>query len=389
MDKAFQSGHHYKELDSLRGLAAITVLIGHYLNLFLVQSGPWTAVGDKVQLARHTPLFALFAGHESVMLFFVLSGFVLSLQFLKGRPVQYGTFAIKRIFRIYVPYLFALLLAIVCCKLLYSGPIADLSTWFNTPWSEGVTLKGLADHIIFLGSFKSDRLDPVLWSLVHELRISFLFPIIAILLLKNSWKKNLAFALCLSFFGMTTTLILIKLKIDLDYFLTIHYIAMFIFGFLLAQNINSIYAWFRNLSATTRIGFAITGFCLYTFSHLLPGRLQYYEDLPISVGAVLMVVTGVCSTRTAAFLKRPIVKFFGDISYSLYLYHAIVVLALTHALYGKISMPLILAIAGATSVVVSWLSYKYIELPAIRWGKAVSGRWESSALNPILGQKKV
>src|SRR2546430_6654006 len=94
---------HYEELDSLRGLAAITVLVGHYLNPFLVQSGPYAGVGRAVQLARKTPLFGLFAGHEAVMLFFVLSGFVLSLKFLRGDPVHYGGVSRPRKFLPYIP----------------------------------------------------------------------------------------------------------------------------------------------------------------------------------------------------------------------------------------------------------------------------------------------
>ena len=132
MSKPFQAGHHYKELDSLRGLAAITVLNGHYLNLFKVKQGPFVGLGEKVELAHKTPLFALMAGHESVMLFFVLSGFVLSLPFLNGRTVNYGSYAIRRTFRIYVPYLAALALALVCNVLIYRGPIPELSEWFNT-----------------------------------------------------------------------------------------------------------------------------------------------------------------------------------------------------------------------------------------------------------------
>lgn len=379
MRQAFHAGHHYKELDSLRGLAAITVLIGHYLHVFRVQSGPYADVGHKIEMARKTPLFALFAGHESVMLFFVLSGFVLSLQFLKGKPVDYSSYAVKRVFRIYVPYLAALSLALLCCRFLYSGHIADLSTWFNTPWSGGITLSALADHAVFLGSFKSDVFDPVLWSLVHELRISFLFPFLTLFLVLGSWRSNVTIALLLSLFGMTATLALNKLKIDLDYFLTLHYAAMFIFGFLLAQNINAIFAWLRQRSTAERVAVAAAGFCLYTFSHLLPGRLGYYEDLPIAAGAALLVITAVCSARTSAFLQRPVVKFFGDISYSLYLYHAIMLLAFTHVLYGKLPIAAILSLAAGASVLASWISYRFVELPAIRMGKKIVDRMGAAA----------
>jgi peptidoglycan/LPS O-acetylase OafA/YrhL len=371
--RSLRPNHRYEELDSLRGLAAITVLIAHYSNLFLVQSGPYVRAGEFVQSVRRTPLFALFAGHEAVMLFFVLSGFVLSLQFLRGKPVDYGSFAIKRIFRIYVPYLIALGVAVTCCKFLYSGHIDELSDWFNTPWSEGITGRALLDHIIFLGSYKTDRFDPVLWSLVHELRISLVFPFLIALFLKRTWKGNLLLAVALSLFGTTTTLGLVKFGIHWNFFLTMHFVAMFILGFLLAQNVSAIYAWFRNLNFLFRAGIALIGFCLYAFSHGLPGRLKYFEDLPVAAGAALIVITGICSLKTSAFLRRGIVKFFGDISYSLYLYHAVVLISLTHALYGRVHVSVILVLAAAVTILVSRLSYKYIELPAIRWGKVCSG----------------
>jgi peptidoglycan/LPS O-acetylase OafA/YrhL len=376
MNQVFQPNHHYDELDSLRGLAAMTVVITHFTNLFLVQSGPFVWWGQFIRSMGVTPLSVLFAGHEAVMLFFIHSGFVLSLQFMKGRSINYGGFAIRRIFRIYVPYLVTLIVALACCGFLYGGHIADLSNWFNTPWSEGISTNTVASHVIFIGSFRSDRFDPVLWSLVHELRISFLFPFLVALLLKGTWKRNLLAALAMSFVGTAGTLALLKFKIHVDYLLTVHYISMFIAGFLLAQNINPIYGWYRRLGRLARLGLAGGGFCLYTFSHMLPGRLKYFEDLPIATGATLMVITAVCSIRTSAILRRPVLRFLGNISYSLYLYHAVVLLALTHLLYGKLPIGFVLAIAGAATILVSWLSYRWVELPAIRWGKLCSSRLE-------------
>jgi peptidoglycan/LPS O-acetylase OafA/YrhL len=376
MGQTFESGHHYTELDSLRGLAAFTVLITHYSNLFLVQAGPFVSAGRAIRLLGFTPLAVLFAGHEAVMLFFVHSGFVLSLQFLKGKPIPYGSFAIRRIFRIYVPYLAALIPALVCCSLLYRGHIDELSSWFNTPWSEGVSLHSVTDHVLFIGSFKSDRFNPVLWSLVHELRISFLFPFLIAFLMTRGWKLNLTLAVALSLFGLTATFLLVKFGIHLDYFLTVHYIAMFISGYVLAQNINSIYEWYRKRSLAARVAFGLAGLCTYTFSHLVPGRLQYLQDLPIAVGATLMIITAVCSLRASRFLNWPALRFLGKISYSLYLYHAIVLFAFTHAFYGRIPVGLILFAATASTVLVSWISYRYIELPAIQCGKSCSGRWE-------------
>src|SRR5690606_33375733 len=86
-----------EELDSLRGLAALVVLSQHVL-FTIVEPPP---------IIDYTPLHLLWAGHEAVIFFFVLSGFVLALPFVDGRPFDYGPYAIKRVFRIWLPYVVA------------------------------------------------------------------------------------------------------------------------------------------------------------------------------------------------------------------------------------------------------------------------------------------
>jgi peptidoglycan/LPS O-acetylase OafA/YrhL len=59
------------ELEALRGLAAITVFVGHFFMNF---------VPDIHGAVNGTPVFAAFNGPAAVILFFVLSGFVLTLR---------------------------------------------------------------------------------------------------------------------------------------------------------------------------------------------------------------------------------------------------------------------------------------------------------------------
>src|SRR5438105_12280270 len=97
------SGQRFRELDSLRGLAALIVVFHHFFWMWFYH-----------QTERTDPAFLLFypliAGHESVILFFLLSGFVLSVPYLRGRSQPYGTFLLRRVLRIYCPYFFALVL---------------------------------------------------------------------------------------------------------------------------------------------------------------------------------------------------------------------------------------------------------------------------------------
>ena len=70
-----------RELDSLRGLAAITVVFHHFSRICSPQI---------IHVLDRTPLRLLVAGHQAVILFFLLSGFVLTLPFRRDDRLNYG-----------------------------------------------------------------------------------------------------------------------------------------------------------------------------------------------------------------------------------------------------------------------------------------------------------
>lgn len=76
----------FEELDSLRGIAAMSVLVFHCLisfPLFYNANYSQQFSNKLVEFFTSTPLKLLWSGNEPVLLFFVLSGFVLALPFLK------------------------------------------------------------------------------------------------------------------------------------------------------------------------------------------------------------------------------------------------------------------------------------------------------------------
>lgn len=97
--------HKFHALDSLRGIAAIMVILQHFWEM------------NHASDARLKPWLFFYAGHEAVILFFVLSGFVLSYQLREFRWTEYSLFVWKRIRRIYPAYyasiLFSCLLLIL------------------------------------------------------------------------------------------------------------------------------------------------------------------------------------------------------------------------------------------------------------------------------------
>src|SRR4249920_3455563 len=86
------------QLDAIRGLAAVLVLIYHVRLVLGVDLAPG-------------PLAA--GGSSGVGVFFVLSGYLLFRPFLNG-PVDLGSYAVRRVLRVWPAYL----LALVGCSLM-------------------------------------------------------------------------------------------------------------------------------------------------------------------------------------------------------------------------------------------------------------------------------
>jgi peptidoglycan/LPS O-acetylase OafA/YrhL len=191
----------FKELDSLRGLAACAVVAHHFLLISpqtnLLVYGGYRGKYELINALVYSPIHILWAGPQAVMLFFLLSGFVLSLPFFSDKKISYFSFLIKRICRIYIPYAAAVTAAIVVAIYCSRHGIHELSGWFNLVWTTPISWQLVLDHYLFLGSFDNKQFDPVIWSLVQEMRISIIFPLLMIFVLKFDWKFILVSAIVL------------------------------------------------------------------------------------------------------------------------------------------------------------------------------------------------
>ena len=107
MEFASLPGQKKNHLEALRGIAALIVVIGHYLNAFYPytvfgSSGDYVAHGMWEKLLLTTPLGFFKAGDFAVCVFFVLSGYVLSYKYLGEKDVRPPIIAaiLKRPFRL-------------------------------------------------------------------------------------------------------------------------------------------------------------------------------------------------------------------------------------------------------------------------------------------------
>jgi peptidoglycan/LPS O-acetylase OafA/YrhL len=136
-------------LDSMRGVAAAIVVVVHYLAAFR----PYSIFGlqegyqpqNQWELFCHTPPLSFFlSGHTAVCLFFILSGYVLSISHLR-KEKDTGLLvaaAVKRPFR---------LGGVVLCTILLSAFIWNQGFYFNREAA------GLSGSVAWLGGFWTEE----------------------------------------------------------------------------------------------------------------------------------------------------------------------------------------------------------------------------------------
>ena len=372
----------FEELDSLRGLAALAVMVGHFLMVFtpIVQNTSGLGFLEyPLNLLKYTPLHAVWGGHEAVIMFFLLSGFVLSLPFFHNRQQTYAKYVIKRICRIYIPFLVALFIAIMMREAVYVSKLTDLTSYYNNLWVIPPDSSSIIHHLLFVGNYNTTRYDPILWTLVHEMRISLLFPFIMFAIVKGGWKIGLPLALALSY-GAEVLLANFETRYMTNFVVSLHYASFFIVGALLAKYQKELKAAFSRLNGWWASLLLVAALCSYSFKWIGYSEdfhemfMPHRGDWMTAIGASIFIVAAVSSVRLSRQLQRKPLLFLGKISYSLYLYHMIVLLSLIHLLNGELDTPLIVILAFVASFGAGALSYYFVELPSIRLGKRLTSR---------------
>src|SRR5580658_3232655 len=192
------------ELDSVRGVAAFVVLLHHLWETVLPDQNTFPLQGfsgfghdrfeDIAFWISVTPLRLLFSGHAAVGVFFVLSGFALMKSLGGPRRQRYLPFVVRRIFRIYPPFALVILVAALACWLIRPEAIPGRD-WINEFWRMPVTLGLVLGHLGMIataGYF--NNLNSSMWTLVHEMRISLVFPLLAACAVRDP-RRTLAVAL--------------------------------------------------------------------------------------------------------------------------------------------------------------------------------------------------
>lgn len=353
-------------LDSLRGIAAFIVLLHHVYTTL-----PETVLSALKPYAAVTPLRLVADGRPAVILFFVLSGFVLTLPFLNGRHPGYGRFLLQRVCRVYLPLAAAVLLAAALCLVIEPGPLHGVNGWMESwSWSRDVTLELIAAHLLLTGQGDAAVLDGPVWSLVYLLRISALLPL---LVLWGRLGPRWALVLALALYGMVGVglkeagLGTHPLFAETPWqavLVTLHFVPFFLFGVVLALHGEMFVAVLGWLTLPGRVVLWLVAARALTMG----------DDLASAGGSTLLIALSLASPTARRVLSLPVLERVGRISYSLYLTHLLVLLTMLHMLNGVLPLPVILAAAIPASLAVAHHFYKHVEVPAIALGRRLARR---------------
>ena len=202
--KTYNQLMNIRFLDGLRGIAAFIVMLGH-ARLFLWEG---YSTGYELHKEAYSALdkvlmfsFSIFRyGHEMVILFFILSGFVIHLRFSdrkKRVPIPVKTFWYKRLKRLYPPLLFTFLFAFILDSMgkSYGWSIYTQQTPYlniNRDISCVSDFTTLLGNLFFLMTVYVPPFGTTLvtWSLMYEWWFYILYPFFYFLTLQFGFKKT-------------------------------------------------------------------------------------------------------------------------------------------------------------------------------------------------------
>lgn len=331
-----------RKLNTLRGLAALIVVVSHYSNMSDLLNG---ALGKG-------------AGQFGVMLFFMLSGFLMSYLYMEqsfNRASAYR-YAVARVARV-VPLF---LIVVVASFLLQKTGVRGVL--YNIPNGES-----LVSHLLLLSG------TSVLWTIPAEIQFYVLF-----LFMWWFWSKHHAqlfvllglvlVGLILSGFPRITGSIQ-EIPYDLALPQALPY---FLVGVVFGQLYR---CWMAPLalrsSAYVSVLILIPLFFPEIFASLTGHKHAMWQDAGVIyvVSFVFFVITFLVPNESP-LMCNPVGDLLGKVSYSLYLLHMPIMNLLKPYIiaFPRLSLPIFLVV----TVGISYLSFRLIERPARRAIRALA-----------------
>jgi peptidoglycan/LPS O-acetylase OafA/YrhL len=356
-------------------VAALIVVFDHFTRLWMETAHPAWA-----ERLREFPLAIFTNGYGAVMMFFVLSGFVLTLPALGGKRQPYLVYALRRICRIYLPYLAAISLAILACWQFHGLQIYGHE--FQVMWREGSPdTRTVLQHLLLVGRFDVFAYNPPAWTLVHELRISLLFPLLLLISSRLRGRWALAVAFCFPVLAGVMDRASLKLGLPgpafessrwITYAKTVEYCGVFLLGSLMARHQGVLRRWSGKMPDALKWLLLPVALLATQYPHRLPIPGHFFEFTMALGEAYILLLALMEHGWISRLLRRRPLRFLGRVSYSLYLLHLPLLMIFAIWIDGKLPFGLLLLPFLAVLLALSAVFYRFIEAPSMALGRRIS-----------------
>jgi peptidoglycan/LPS O-acetylase OafA/YrhL len=384
----------------MRGIAALMVLVAHWANCL----NDIKALGQQTKLTltatndngehflgalvgawdglKAFPFDLNFAS-GGVMLFFLISGFVIAISIEKQSPVE---FLLRRAFRL-VPLAACVVVAIVALN-------AVLAHYRLAEFRAAPLDQILTNMLLVNDWFWHPMIDLGYWTLLVEVKFYILMAGAAALASSKCIGPREILYMVLFAIAVCVPVSSLGSASDMAY---LHGLTaqsngyVFYYYRVLADNMpfvpfmlcgTVLFFWYDGRMDTARM-IAYQVFLLNIFAVLFlikPNGWSgfYYVGDGLRAAVIMIMLVGLMKAlrrRKKTFPRSRILGFLGDISYSLYLTHGafgMVIIGLTYEFTGKANVAL--AVAAISTLCLSWLLFVAIEKPGIALGRNLA-RW--------------
>lgn len=363
--QASYSLKYMPQLDALRALAVLAVMVHHFL-----------------PVDRYIPTGYVTLGFLAVRLFFVLSGFLITGILLKYRSDDRGNalrrFYVRRVLRIFPIYYLTLFIALA----LQVRPIQQGAFWHLTYLSN------------YVAPFHPEWMGPAshFWTLAVEEQFYFVWPFILLFMPRKHLAKTIVGTIALAVLFRAFVLFVLSTSIEaagVFTFATLDslgggaLLALFHYDERLRTRLPSLMKWF--LIAGAGILTLTTLLYIYNIGFRI---LHSLLCLGISFLFVVLIektargFTGKAKT----LLEAPAVLYIGKISYGLYVYHNFMLAIVLYYLLKRTAVPdyrLVAVLATVSTFAAAIVSWHLIERPLAQ----LKNRFSFSFSKPRLGSE--
>ncbi len=343
--------HRFGTIDGLRGFLAIGVFI-HHSNIWYkyLHTGNWVAPESY---------FFNQLGQTGVALFFMISSFLFVNKLInfKGQNYDWKSFYMRRFFRL-APLHFIVVIGIIIIVFMQSN------------WTLNVSYTALGKSIIkwfSFGIFGFDKINDfnaalinagVLWSLPYEWLLYFSLPLIALIVLKS--KPS-------TFFILLSIVFIITTNMFRGY--GIQHLLSFLGG-AIAPVISKYYKKETNYNS---LWFTITLLISTVLIFQFHSSSNHLCKLFITISFTIIAL----GNNIFGLLKSNTLKLLGEISYSTYLLHGVIIFLTINYVYGlqdtkslsQTEYCVLIFLIAPIVILISFLSFKFIEKPFIEKSK--------------------